>query len=183
MLTLKTINFQSVHKNKVNFYPAQKQVNFGSYTKMKSIYIPRKIQSQFRPQHWSSVNFDPPSINSQFCMPPDTKTKCISIQIPNQVIFDPHTQPSQFWSPHWNQVNFDSLHWNQDNSDPPHNNQVNFNANTKSMSFSGSMTLRVIHMIQHMFLWCSSNTYNIVTSINSCYSLRFHTTVKPRKIA
>ena len=34
---------------------------------------------------------------TQFCMPPDTKTKVISIQSLNQVIFDPHTK----------QVNYD----------------------------------------------------------------------------
>ena len=32
-----------------------------------------------------------------------------------------------------------------------------------------------------MFLWYSSNTYNITTSANSYYSWRFHTTAKPRQ--
>ena len=37
------------------------------------------------------------------------------------------------------------------------------------------------HTYQYMFLCYSSNTYNIITSINTCYSWRFHTTVKSRK--
>ena len=114
-------------------------------------------------------------------MPPDTKTNLISIQTLNQVIFDPPTKASQLWSLHWNQVNSDPPYWNHFYFDRPHN-QVNFDANTKTMSFSGRFTLRVIHT-STCFLWYSSNTrtYNIFTSTDSYYSWRFHTPVKPRK--
>ena len=108
----------------------------------------------------------------------DTKTKLISIHTLNQVIFDPHTKPSQLWSLHWNQVKSDPPHWNHVYFDHPHDNQVIFDANTKSMSFSGRYFC-VLYILQYMCY--SINTYNIVTSANSCYSWRFHITVKPRK--
>ena len=103
----------------------------------------------FRPQYWSQVIFDP-----QFGMPPDTKTKLISIQTLKQVIFDPHKKPSQFWSLHWNQVNSDPPQWNHVYFDHPHN-QVNFDANTKTTQFSGRVTLRAIHTSTY-----SCDTYN-----------------------
>ena len=90
-------------------------------------------------------------------MPPDTKTKLISIQTLNQVIFDPHTKPSQFWSLHWNQVNSDPPHWNHVYFDHPHN-QVNFDANTKTMSFSGRVTWRDIYTSK-----CSCDTAAVRT--------------------
>ena len=132
----------------------------------------------FRPQYWSQVIFDP-----QFGMPPDTKTKLISIQTLKQVIFDPHKKPSQFWSLHWNQVNSDPPHWNHVYFDHPHNIQVNFDANTKTMYFSGRVTLRVMHTGK-CFCGTAAIMYTpeyIITSTNSYYSWRFHTTVKPRK--
>ena len=68
----------------------------GPHTKTESIYIPHTKPSEFRPEHWSQVNFDPrsktaevksvsiPTLKrSQFCMPPDTKTKLISIHTLN----------------------------------------------------------------------------------------------------
>ena len=68
-------------------------------------------------------------------MPPDTKTKLISIQTPNQVIFDPHTNPSQFWSLYWNQVNPEPSHLNHVYVDHPSNHQVNVDASTKTYHF------------------------------------------------
>ena len=78
-------------------------------------------------------------------MPPVTKTKSISIQTLIHVIFDLHTKPCQFRSLQWNQVNSDPPHWNQVYFDHLHNNQVNFIVNTKTMSFSAHVILRVIH--------------------------------------
>ena len=43
MLTLN--NFRPAHKNKVNFDPLTKNINFGSHTKTKSIYIPQTKRS------------------------------------------------------------------------------------------------------------------------------------------
>ena len=115
-------------------------------------------------------------------MPPDTKTKSISIHTLNEVIFDPHTKPTQFWSPHWNQVNSDPPHWNYVDFDHPQNNQVNFDANTKTISSSGRVTLRVMHTsIRSCDTAAIRTRYNVITSTNSYYSWRFHTTVKPRK--
>ena len=113
-------------------------------------------------------------------MPPNTKTNLISIHIINQVISDRHTKTSQLWSLPWNQVNSDHPHWNQVYFDHPHNKQVNFDANTRTMSLSGRVAF-ACYTYQYMFLWCSSSTYNIITSTNSNCSWRFHTTVKPRK--
>ena len=116
---------------------------------------------------------------SQFCMPPDTKTKLISIQTLNQVIFDPHTKPGQLWSQHWNQVNSDLPHWNHVYFDHPCIYQVNFEC---QQSFSGRGTLRVMNTST----WSCDTAaairtrYNIITITNS-YFWRFHTTVKPRK--
>ena len=112
--------------------PAQKQVNFGTHNKNKSIYIPHAKPSLFRPQLWSQLNFDPHSKNRSVLHSPDTKIKLIRIQTPNHVIFDPHTERSQFWSPHWNQVNSDPPHWNHVYIDHPHN-KVDFDTNTKTM--------------------------------------------------
>ena len=134
-----------------------KQVIFDVYTKTRSILIPAQKTSQFRSSHLNQVNFyrvnfDPntevKSISitiktSQFCVPPDTKTELISIHTLNQVVFDLHTKASQLWSIHCNQVNSDPPHWNHVYFDHLHNNQVNFDANTKTMSFSGRVTLRV----------------------------------------
>ena len=96
VFTLKTSNFQSAHKNKVNFDPHKNQ----------SISVLTLKPSQFLSPTQSQVNFDPnaevkpisiPTLKTtQLCTPPDTKIKLISIQTPNQVIFDPHTKPSQF---------------------------------------------------------------------------------------
>ena len=113
-------------------------------------------------------------------MPPDTKPKLISVQIINQILSDRHTKTSQLWSLPWNHVNSDHPNWNQVYFDHPHNNQVNFDANTRTMSLSGRVAF-ACYTYQHMFLWYSSNTSTIITSTNSYYSWRFHTTVKPRK--
>ena len=99
-------------------------------------------------------------------MPPDTKIKLVSTQTPNQFIFDPHTKRSQFWSPNWNQLNADPPHWKNVYFDQPHNNQVNFDANTKTMSFSGSVTSRV--------------TY---TSTYSCYTAAMRMIVTSTQLA
>ena len=44
-----------------------------------------------------------------------------------------------------------------------------------------SLIAQLHHTYGYMFLWCSSNTYDINTSTNSYYSWRVHTTVKSRK--
>ena len=111
MLTLKTSNVPPAHKNKVNFDPR---------TKNMSISVLTLKPSQFQPPGQNQVNCDPntevksisiPNLkNKSICMPPDTKTKLISIQTLNQVTFDPPTKLGQLLS----------LHQNQVNSDPPH---------------------------------------------------------------
>ena len=140
----------------------QKQVIFDSHTKIRSTLTPTQNKSisvltlktsQFLFPTQNQFNFDPniefksisiPTLKtSQFCMPPDTYTKLISIQN-SKPSFYPHKKPSQFWS-HWNQVNSEPLHWAHVYFDHPHYNQVNFEANTKTMSCSGLVTMRVIH--------------------------------------
>ena len=126
-----------------------------SSTTLKSSKFSSPLQRQVNfacPRHEDHFNFD---------------------QTLNQLIFDPLTKPSQLWSLHWSYVNSDPPHRNHVHFDHPHNNQVNFDANTKTMSFSGAVNLGVIHI--------SNKAYNIMTSTNSYYSWRFHTTVKPRK--
>ena len=91
----KMCQFRFSHENQVNFYPPHKA---------KLIATPTLKSSQFR---------SPTEQPSPLCLPPDTKTKLISIHTPNQLVLDPHTKPSQFWSLHWNQVNPDHPHWNQ----------------------------------------------------------------------
>ena len=71
ILTLKPSQFIS---------PTQNQVNFGPNIEIKSISMPTLK-------------------TSQFSMSPDTKTKQISIQTLNQVIFDPHTKNKQIMIP------------------------------------------------------------------------------------
>ena len=114
-------------------------------------------------------------------MPPDTKIKLVSTETPNQVIFDPHTKRSQFWSPHWNQLNSNRPHWNNVYFDEPHNNRVNFDATTKTKLFSGSVTLRVIHTSTCSLLY-SSNVCDIVTSTQLALVLTFPYYSKTPKI-
>ena len=146
MLTPETVIFDPHTKTRSILTPAQKR---------KSSSVLTLKPSQFISPHKNQVDFDPntevkltsiPTLNpSQFCMPPDTKTKFILIQTLNQVIFDSRTKPSQFWCLHWNQVKSHPPHWNHVYFDHPHNNQANFDANTKTMSFSGRVALRVTH--------------------------------------
>ena len=114
-------------------------------------------------------------------MPPDTP-KLISIQTLNQVIFNSGTKPSQFRSLHWHQVNSDLPYWNQVYFDHPQNNQVNFDVNTKTMSFSARVIMRVIPTGTCSCDTAAINVYHINTSTNSYYSWRVHHyTTKPRK--
>ena len=76
------------------------------------------------PRHKNQVHLDPDSEPGHFQLP--YKTKPIMI---------PALKSSQLRSPTQNHVYFDH----------PHNNQLNFDTNTKTMSFSGRVTLRVIH--------------------------------------
>ena len=131
VLPLKTSNFRPAHKTSSILTrtkhmltsiltpkptqllsPAQNQVNFEPNTGVKSISISTLITSQFpMPLDTKTKSISISTLKtSQFCMPLDTKIKLISTQTLNQVVFDPQTKPSQFWS----------LHWNQVNSDPPH---------------------------------------------------------------
>ena len=100
MLTLKPSIFQHAHKSEVNFDPGQKKVNFGPRTKTMSSYIAQTKLVNFDPSTEVKSIMIPTVKTSQFRMPPDTSTKLISIQTLNQVIFDPHTKASQFWSLH-----------------------------------------------------------------------------------
>ena len=111
----------------------------------------------------------------------DTKTELISIHPLNQVIFDRHTRPSQFRTLHWLQVNSDPPHWNQVYSDHPHNDQVNFDANTKAMSFSGRVTLRVIHTITYSCDTAAMRIIYLRVPIRIILDVSVLTTVKPRK--
>ena len=143
MLTRETRSFRPAHKNKVHFDPL---------TKIKSISILTLKTSQSLSPTQNQVNHDPntevrsmsiPTLKtSQFCTPPDTKTNLISVQNLSQVVSTP-TKPSQIWAPHWNQVNSDPPYWNHFYFDHTRNNQVNFDANTRTMLFSGRVTLRV----------------------------------------
>ena len=151
-------------------------VNFDPRTENKSMSVLTPKPSQFLPYHKNKSISIPTLKTSQSCMPPDTKTKLISIQTLNQVIFDPHTKPSQFWSLLWNQVNSDTPRWNHVYFDHPH---------TKSISMSllkpclfRAVLLCVLYISAYA---CSCDTYNIITSTNSYYSWRLHTTVNPRK--
>ena len=92
MLTLKTSKSRPAYKNRSILTPAQKTV---------LALKPRQLLSPTQ----NHVNFDPkaevksisiPTLEArQFCMPPDMKTKLISTQTLEQVIFYPHTKPSQ----------------------------------------------------------------------------------------
>ena len=157
--TLKTKSISIHTPTQSNFRPAHKnEVNFDPRTKTMSISTPTLKPCPFYPPHWNQVNFNPNTevksistltLDKSFLMPSDTKTKLISIQILNQVIFDPHTdpltKPSQVRSLHWNQVNSDPPRQNQGYFDHPCSNQVSFDTNTKPMSFSSRVILRVIH--------------------------------------
>ena len=113
----------------------------------------------------------------QFCMPFDTEIAFILIQTPNQIIFEPHTKPSQSWSLHWNQVNFAPPHWNT---------SISSTNTTKSIAMPNWEPCHFgpchfgYYTFQHMFIWYSGNTWNMITTINSYYSWRIHTAVKPR---
>ena len=117
VITLKPSQFLS---------PAQKQANFDPNTEVKSILDPHSKNKSIlhAPRHEDQVNFDADSKPSHFRPPHKTK----SIMIPT-------LKSSQLRSPTLNHVYFDH----------PHNNQVNFDANTKIMSFSRRVTVRVIH--------------------------------------
>ena len=116
-------------------------------------------------------------------MPPVTKTKLISIQILNQVIFVPPTKPSKLWSLPWNQVNSDPPHWHHVYFDISHDNQVIFYANTWTMSFSGLVILRVIHTpVRVLVIQPQDVQYNYECQL--VFFLTFpYSTVKPRNIA
>ena len=173
--TLETSHFRPSYENQVNFHhPQKKQVNqsphwnksFSARTQKPSqFWPPNKKHVNFdptlnpsqlrsatqkpswaRPQHWFEVNFNLHYKSKSFSMPPDTKTKLILSRLYlNQVIYDPRTKPIHFRSIHWNQVNSDPPHWNPVYFDYPHNNHFNFDVNTKTMSFSASAILSVIH--------------------------------------
>ena len=144
--------------------PAQEQAIFVPHTKTKSIPIPHTKRSWFRPQHWSQVNCDPHSKSKSILHAPDTKTNLISTQTLNQAIFDPHTRPSQLWSLHC-EIKLTPIPQTEIRS-------ISTTRTTKSISM---LTLKSCHFpavfecytYQYMFLWYSSNAYNIITSINS----------------
>ena len=188
-----TKSISSLHWNQVKFIPHNEIKSISTiHIKTKSISMLIIKPSDLRPAHKnhvnvdhphkSQVNFDPNTDVKSISMPPDTKTKLISIQTQSQAIFDPHTKPSQYLSLHWNQGNSDPLHWNQVYFDHPHNSQVNFDVNTKTMSFSARVILRVIHAGT-----CSCGTAAIriiqIRVSTRVISWRVHTTTvgKPRK--
>ena len=153
--------------------PAQKQVNSIPTLKPSQFRSRTQKPRSFRSHHCDQVNFDLHSIGRYRC--PDTETGLILIQTLKTGHFrPPHNKPSLFRSLHWNQVNSDPPRWNQVYFDHLHNNQVNFEADTKTMSFSARFILRVIHTSTYMFLWYS-NTYHINMPTNSCYSSLVHT--------
>ena len=142
------VNFDRPHTKPSQSIPAFKTSQLRPAHKNKSTSITQKT-SRFRSPHNNKkadlistptliqVNFDSYSENKSMSMPPDTKAKLISVQtLINEVLFDPHTQSSQFRSLHWNQVNSDPTHWNQVYFNHPHKKQVSFDVNTKTMSFS-----------------------------------------------
>ena len=88
VFTLKTSNFQSAHKNKVNFDPHTKHSYFGTHAKTNIISI---SHTKFRPRHWSQVNFDPHSKN---------KSISHALRHEDQVNFDPASKPSHVRPPH-----------------------------------------------------------------------------------
>ena len=67
------------------------------------------------------------------------------MQTLNEVIFDPHTKPSQFRSLHCYEVNFDPPHRNEVYHDYLHNNNGNFDVSTKTMSFLAGVILCYVH--------------------------------------
>ena len=96
MLTLKTSNVPPAHKNKVNFDPRTKNMSISVLTLKPSQFLsPIKNKVKFDPKTKVKSTSIPTLKTSPFCMPPDTKTNLISSQTLNQVIFDPHTKPSQ----------------------------------------------------------------------------------------
>ena len=140
MLTLETTKFRSAHKNipGSQFWPPHKNKSISVLTLNPCQFLsPTQNQANFDPStDVKSISIPTPK-SSNFCMPPYTKTKFISIQTVNQVIFDPHTKTSQLRSLHWNQVKSDPPRWSHVYFDHPHNNQVNLDANTRTISFSG----------------------------------------------
>ena len=117
VFTLNLGNFLSRHKAKLIATPTLKSSQFRSplHTDKSILHSPR---------HENQVHFDSDFKQNPFRPPHKTK----SIMIPT-------LKSSQLRSPTLNHVYFDH----------PHNNQVNFDANTKTMSFSARVTLRVIH--------------------------------------
>ena len=111
-LGLKHINFDAHTKTKWFLARIQKPRHFWPPTQKSSQSILTLRTRNFRPANKKQINFDPFLKTKQFSadtfsIPPDTKTKLISIQILNKVIFNPPTKPSQFWSLRWNLVNSD----------------------------------------------------------------------------
>ena len=112
-------------------------------------------------------------------MPPDTKTKLISIQTLNLVISipaqkqvnsDPYTEIKSTPIPHTKFKSVSTTHTTTKLISMPALEPCHFRA---------AYFARYTH--GYMFLWYSGNTYNINTSTNSDDSWRVHTTVKPRK--
>ena len=88
MLTRKIGDFRHARKNKVNF----KNKSISVFTRKPSQFLPPQNQVKFDPDAEVESISIPTLKISQFCMPPDTNTKLISIQTLNRVISDPCTK-------------------------------------------------------------------------------------------
>ena len=133
--TLITSHFGTAHKNQVYFDPHIKSKSIRSPHKNKSISIPGTKAKLISNQTLMSSQCFLHSKNKSVSIPPNKKNNFISTQTLNQVIFDPHTKPSQFRSHHWNQVNFDPHSNMKSISMPRHKNRVNFDPDTNQDIF------------------------------------------------
>ena len=80
------VKVDHLHKNQVNRSPHQKRFILGPHAK----------PSRFWPPHKNKSISIPSPKTCQIRSQPDTKTKLISIQTLNQVLFDPHTNQTSF---------------------------------------------------------------------------------------
>ena len=126
-------------------------------------------------------------------MPPETKTKLISILTPNQVIFDLLNKPGQFRSHPWNEVVSGPSRWHQVYFDHTRNNQVNSDVHTKIPCHFRPVLFCVLHIRvqvpvtpQHyashicdhhlVFLTCPHDSKTSKVLLKYIYHLKYFTT-------
>ena len=92
VLIPKTSDLRPAYKYQVNFYHRHSnQINLITTLKSSQVRSPRRRPTQFRPQQWSQVNFDPHSKSMIILHGP---------RYENQVDFDSDSKPSDFRPTH-----------------------------------------------------------------------------------